>query len=70
MDRREFFQRIAFTAAAAQSVVAAELAETPETTGHTLQCEFQYGGTAWKVYEDLSRRDGPITFVPRVMGRR
>jgi hypothetical protein len=75
MDRREFFQRIALTAAAAQAVAAAEQSEAPDTSGHTLQCEFQYGGMAWKIYEDLSKRDGSITFVPargvsRVMGKR
>ena len=80
MDRREFFQGIALTAAAAQALpvkarAAAPQTEPPDTVGHTLQCEFQYGNTAWKVYEDLRRRDGAITFVPahgaaRVMGKR
>ncbi len=75
MDRREFFERIALTAAAAQALSAAEQSETPDTTGHTLQCEFPYSGTTWKVYEDLSRRDGSLTFVPahgaaRVMTKR
>lgn len=75
MDRREFFQRMALTSAAVQAVAAAQSSDTPAITGHTPQCEFQYGNTSWKVYEDLSRRDGVITFVPahgavRVMGKR
>jgi hypothetical protein len=75
MDRREFFERIALTAAVAQVLPAAEQPETPDTTGHTLQCEFPHGNSTWKVYEDLSRRDGSITFVPargaaRVMTKR
>ena len=80
MDRREFLQSIALTTAVAQALPA-EAAEAPEqstppdTTGHTLQCEFQYNNIAWKAYEDLSKRDGSITFVPargvaRVLGKR
>jgi hypothetical protein len=82
MDRREFLQSIALTTAVVQALPA-EAAEPPEaaeqaapdTTGQTLQCEFQYNNVAWKVYEDLSKRDGSITFVPargaaRVMAKR
>jgi hypothetical protein len=77
MDRRAFFQNLAFTAAV-QTLPAAEAAAqvaTPEISGHTLLCEFPQNGVAWKVYEDLGRRDGPITFVPsrgqaRVMTKR
>src|ERR1017187_10640270 len=83
MDRREFLQSVALTAAVAQALPA-EAAEAPDapqqstpadTTAHTLQCEFQYNNMAWKVYEDLSKRAGSITFVPargaaRVMGKR
>src|SRR5579872_5877926 len=74
MDRREFFQRVALTTAIAQALPV-EAQQSPDHTGHTLQCEFQHGNTAWKVYEDLSGRDGPITFVPsrgaaRVMTKR
>jgi hypothetical protein len=69
MDRREFFQLMAVAPVAAQSSGA------PAVEGHTLQCEFQYGNTAWKVYEDLTKRDGALTFVPargpaRVMTKR
>lgn len=76
MDRREFFQRIALTAAAAQALpLEAAQSDTPDVAAHTLQCEFQYNNTTWKVYEDLSKRDGPITFVPahgtaRTLGKR
>jgi hypothetical protein len=80
MDRREFFQGIAWTSAIAQTAAATAQAapapaEAPDTAGHTLQCEFQHAGATWKVYEDLSRRDGPITFVSsrgaaRVMTKR
>jgi hypothetical protein len=73
MDRRELFGSIALTTAA-QTPAADQPSATPDTTGHTLQCEFQYNNTAWKVYEDLRRRDGSIVFVPargaaRVMGK-
>jgi hypothetical protein len=50
MDRREFLQSVALTTAVAQALPA-EAAEAPEqstppdTTGHTLQCEFQYNNT-------------------------
>ena len=80
MDRREFFQRIALTAAAAEALeveaqTPPQLTESPNIAGHAEQCEFSYGGTTWKVYEDLSKRDGPLTFVPargasRVMTKR
>ena len=76
MDRREFFQSLALTAATAQALpLEAAQSETPDIVNHTLQCEFQYNNTAWKVYEDLSKRDGSITFVPargagRVLGKR
>ena len=84
MDRRAFLQSIAVTSAGVELLANAASAASappehdqapPDTTGHTLQCEFQYGGTNWKVYEDLSKRDGSITFVPargnaRVMGKR
>jgi hypothetical protein len=73
MDRREFFQTVALSAAIAQA--APPEADTPDTTGHTLQCDFQHNGLTWKVYEDLSKRDGSITFVPsrgaaRIMTKR
>ena len=69
MDRREFFQSIALTGAVVDALAAA--AEPSET----LQCEFQYSNTTWKVYEDLSKRDGSLTFVPahgpaRIMTKR
>src|ERR1035437_5448027 len=85
MDRRKFLQSVALTTAGAELLTeAARAASTPEpqaqsappnVTGQTLQCEFQHGGTSWKVYEDLSKRDGSITFVPargnaRVLGKR
>jgi hypothetical protein len=83
MDRREFLQSVALTTAVAQALPAEaagapeapEQSTPPDTTGHTLQCEFQYNNIAWKVYEDLSKRDGSITFVPsrgaaHVMGKR
>ena len=34
-----------------------------DVEGHTLVCEFNLNSIAWKVYEDLRTRDGPITFV-------
>jgi hypothetical protein len=66
MDRRTFFQNLAFTAAvqALPTAEAAEQAAAPDVSGHTLLCEFPLEGVTWKVYEDVSRRDGPITFLP------
>ena len=79
-NRREFLQRLAVAAAAAQYLPvgaqpASDQTAPVDTAGHTLQCTFAYNNTTWKVYEDLSRRDGPITFVPargapRVMTKR
>src|SRR6266700_6036463 len=37
--------------------------ETPDTTGHTLVCEFTVDSLDWKVYEDLRQREGAITFL-------
>ncbi len=71
MDRREFFQAVALTAAAAQSrPAAAEQSAPPDTAGHTLLCEFRHNNLAWKVYEDLSLREGAITFVSSRGGSR
>ncbi|HZT73577.1 MAG TPA: Tat pathway signal protein [Terriglobales bacterium] len=37
---------------------------SPDIAGHTLLCEFREpDGAGWRVYEDLRRRDGAITFV-------
>ena len=58
MQRRQFLKNVAWTAAAAQSSAAAHPeAETPI-------CEFEFGGTSWKVFEDLADREGAITFAP------
>jgi hypothetical protein len=74
MDRRAFIQNLTATATAigglsgaaspllAQNRTAAAPA-APDIEGHTLICEFQDKGVAWKVYEDLRTRDGAITFV-------
>src|SRR6185312_1192911 len=88
MDRRNFLQRLAATTAGAEllsNVVQAsestntelepEQAAPVDVSGQTLHCEFQHGGSTWKVYEDLSKRDGSLTLVPargnaRVMDKR
>jgi len=76
MDRREFFQSFALAAAAAQALpLDAAQSATSDIAAQTLQCEFHYDNTVWKVYEDLSKRDGSVTFVPvhgmaRVLGKR
>jgi hypothetical protein len=76
MHRREFFQSLAWTAAVAQALpLEAAQSETPDVSAHTLQAEFPYNNVAWKVYEDLSKREGALTFVPasgpaRVLGKR
>jgi hypothetical protein len=76
-------QRVAVTTAVGQALRPVEAAELPEPappadvdiTGQTLLSEFKLNSVTWKVYEDLSKRDGSITFVPdrgnpRVMGKR
>ena len=83
MDRRDLVQSIALTTAITEALQQEARAEAspdreaaPNTTGHGLaRGEFQYNNTSWKVYEDLSKRDGAITFVPargaaRVMTKR
>ncbi len=64
MERRRFLQSLAVTSAVAQAGLPVDAAEVGEadTEGHTLLCEFQLDAATWKVYEDLSRREGPITF--------
>jgi hypothetical protein len=34
-----------------------------DVAGHTLLCSFRLGADEWKVYENLSTRDGAITFL-------
>jgi hypothetical protein len=70
MDRREFLQSLAVTAASMETIAgsAAEAPQerpsaTPKIEGHTLLCEFDYQGSRWKVYEDLRVREGAITFL-------
>ncbi|MGA2182451.1 MAG: Tat pathway signal protein [Bryobacteraceae bacterium] len=58
MDRRQFLQSVAATAAMARPLAAA----LPNTTPAPI-CEFQLDGVTWKVYEDLHERDGALTFV-------
>jgi len=58
MDRRQFLQSVAATAA-----MAPPLAAAPSDAAPASICEFQLDGIAWKVYEDLHERDGALTFV-------
>lgn len=80
MDRRKFLQNLAATSAAVELVSTTGQAEPqqsgnePPTAGTHLG-EFQLSGMKWKVYEDLNKRDGAITFIPahgesRVMEKR
>ncbi len=72
MDRREFLQSLAVTAACAETfsgtLVGAptktvQSVPLPDLQGNTLICEFKLNTDSWKVYEDLRTRDGAITFV-------
>jgi len=70
MDRREFLQNLAVTAASIETITgsAVEVVQerpsaAPNLDGHTLLCEFGHQGGRWKVYEDLRVREGAITFV-------
>ena len=55
IDRREFIQSVA--------LAAAVTVEAEAQTGTPI-AEFTRDGVDWKVYEDLSTRDGALTFVP------
>jgi hypothetical protein len=73
MKRRDFIQDVATTAAGCsllQSANAAGLRQlssgasaAASVAGHTLISEFSLHGAQWQAYEDLSARDGVITFV-------
>src|SRR5215469_8057256 len=63
MDRRQFLQNLAVTAAAAETIENIEAFAAPQTPasieGYTPLAEFE----GWKVYEDLRTRDGSIVFA-------
>ena len=63
MQRRQFLQLAGATAAleTAPKPVATRTQDSP--AGHTFQGEFHLGSESWKVYEDLTKQDGSITFV-------
>src|SRR5215475_12915920 len=89
MNRRIFLQNAAVASAAvkyltvasakpldapAAEVSSIETERLPDVNGHTLVAEFKLGTTDWKVYEDLSTREGVLTFVSasgasRVLGK-
>jgi len=79
MNRREFLQTVAATAASMETLSesgSAALLEEPaagrtaDIDGHTLVCEFKTDAVAWKVYEDLRTRDGVLTYVSPSGGSR
>jgi len=70
MNRRIFLKNTALAAAASeyfpkavQPATTTEQQSLPDTTGHTLVCEFKRDPTVWKVYEDLRTREGVLTFI-------
>jgi hypothetical protein len=79
MDRRNFLQAMAATAAAAEilsgiasgqtdSKIQAKHFAKPSTApvsldGYTLVAEFKVGAATWKVHEDLRTRDGSLVLV-------
>src|SRR4051812_25924351 len=71
MERRKFLQNLTAGAAGLEYLAgeahAAATADEPEAPAsvesHTLQAEFKTGATAWKAYEDLTTREGVITFI-------
>jgi len=72
MDRSQFLQSLAATAAYSETLSGtvsttppegAQSGRSPDLQGHTLICEFKINTAAWKVYEDLRTRDGDMTFV-------
>ncbi len=79
MDRRQFLQNVAVTAASIKALSESGHAAPPEETasgsavdieGHTLVCEFKTSSASWKVYEDLRSRDGVLTLVSATGGTR
>lgn len=80
MDRREFLQNLAVTAASIEALKASALSEAqPEfqaqaapanIEGNTFLCEFKHNTATWKVYEDLRVRDGAITFISSTGAKR
>lgn len=71
MDRRQFLQNLAATAASIETLSNTSLAGTAAgIDGHTLLCEFKLNAASWKVYEDLRSRDGVLTFVSSTGGQR
>lgn len=62
MDRREFLQGMALAAAASAAP------ESPDDG--TPVSEFTHNGATWKVFEDLTTRDGPLTFISSSGARR
>src|SRR5882724_3172256 len=64
MQRRRFLQQLAGATAAIEIAPELDAADRQEPlAGHTVQGEFRLGSDSWKVYEDLTTRDGSITFV-------
>lgn len=74
MDRREFLQTLAVSAAGIGTLskvgFGAPAGDVGSVEGHTFICEFPYKGATWKVYEDLRTRDGVLTFVSSAGGGR
>ena len=58
MDRRQFLQSMAATAAMTRA-----FADSQPGTPPAQICEFQLDGVVWTVHEDLEQRDGRMTFV-------
>lgn len=60
MQRREFLQVVALSGAGLEQTAPPA---KPELDGYTLVSEFKLDSTAWKAYEDLRTREGPLVFV-------
>src|SRR5260370_8471134 len=75
MDRRDFLQAVAATAAAEilSGRLSASAAQTPaqkaipgreiSLAGYSLVAEFKNEAASWRVYEDLRTREGALVFV-------
>ncbi len=75
MKRRQFLKNLASGSAAgleflpslriapAQPALTHQGDASVSVEGQTFICEFQFDQDRWKIYEDLSTRDGSITFV-------
>src|SRR3954465_4799650 len=71
MQRRQFLHQLAGATAAIEIAPELHAAGTQQSlAGYIFEGEFRLGSDSWKVYEDLTKRDGDIAFVSSQGARR